>query len=94
MERTGHKSSEAVRSYKRSSNKQLQQVSDILKNGTTKRSCHGSTLVEAGGDIITQNTSNCVSDSLSLEYNKSGTTVFNISSSAPVIIDNYNYPQK
>ena len=51
-ERTGHRSLEAVRSYKRSSNKQLQQVSDILNNVTTKRSCHGSTLVEADGDII------------------------------------------
>ena len=92
MERTGHRSSEAVRSYKRSSNEQLQQVSDILNNGTTKRSYHSSTLVEASGDIITQN--NSLSDSLSLEYNKSGTTVFNISSSASVIINNYNYPQK
>ena len=44
MERTGHRSSEAIRSYKKSSNKQLQQVSDILNNGATKRSCHGSTL--------------------------------------------------
>ena len=94
MERTGHRSLEAVRSYKRSSNKQLQQVSDILNNDTTKRSYHGSTLVEASGDIITQNTSNCLSDSLSLEYNKSSTTVFNISSSTSVIINNYNYPQK
>ena len=92
MERTGHRSSEAVRNYKRSSNEQLQQVSDILNNGITKRSCHGSTLVEASGDIITQN--NSLSDSLSLEYNKSGTTVFNISSSASVIINNYTYPQK
>ena len=95
MERTGYRSLEAVRSYKRSSNDQLQQVSDSLNNGTTKRSCHGSTLVEPSGDIITQNTSNCLSDSFSLEYNKSGTTVFNIlSSSASVIINNYNYPQK
>ena len=52
IERTGHRSLEAVRSYKRSLNEQLQQVSDILNNDTTKRSCHGSTLVEAGGDII------------------------------------------
>ena len=35
MERTGHRNSEAVRSYKRSSNEQLQQLSDILNNGTT-----------------------------------------------------------
>ena len=39
----------------------------------------------SGGGIITENTSNCVSDSLSLEYTKSGTTVFNISSSASII---------
>ena len=94
MERTGHRSSEAVRSYKRTSREQLEQVSDILNNGATKRSCYSSSLVEAGGNIIAQNTSNCVSDSLSLEYTKSGTTVFNISSSASVIINNYNYPQK
>ena len=61
MERIRHRSLEAVRSYKKSSNDQLQQVSDILNTGTTKRSCHGSTLVEASGDIITQNTSSCVS---------------------------------
>ena len=41
MERTGHRSSGAVRSYKSSSNEQLQQICDILNNGTTKRSCHG-----------------------------------------------------
>ena len=35
MERSGHRNSEAVRSYKRSSNEQLQQLSDILNNGTT-----------------------------------------------------------
>ena len=48
----------------------------------------------SGGDIITENTSNCVSDSLSLEYTKSGTTVFNISSSASIVINSWNYPHK
>ena len=36
MERTGHGSIEAVRSYKRSSHEQLEQVSDILNNGKSK----------------------------------------------------------
>ena len=87
MERTGHRSFEAVRSYKRTSREQLEKVSDIMNNGTvtTKRSRYSSALVEAGGNIIAQNT-NCVSDSLSLEYTKSGTAVFNISSSASIII--------
>jgi len=36
MERTGHRSSEAVRRYKRSSTQQLKQRSDILKTGKKK----------------------------------------------------------
>ena len=36
IERTGHKSIEAVRSYKRSSHEQLE-VSDILNNGNSKK---------------------------------------------------------
>jgi len=33
MERTGHRSLEAVKSYKTSSTEQLEKVSDILSNG-------------------------------------------------------------
>ncbi len=41
MERTGHRSIEAVRSYKRPSTPQLEQVSDIPCNGhTTKSPCY------------------------------------------------------
>ena len=40
MERTGHRSIKAVRSYKRPSVQQLEQVSDILNNGYGhKRPC-------------------------------------------------------
>ena len=41
MARTGHRSIEAVRSYKRASTQQQEQVSDILSNGhPTKRPCN------------------------------------------------------
>ena len=88
MERTGHRSIEAVRSYKRTSRDQLEQVSDILNNGSNKRSCYNNVLLQV--DDTTQDTSNCVSNSLSLEYRKTGTApVFNISSCGSVIINNY-----
>ena len=46
MERTGHRSIEAVRSYKRSSHEQLEQVSDILNKGKADKLviCFWSTL--------------------------------------------------
>ena len=37
MERTGHRSIEAVRSYKRTSKEQLEKVSDILNNGSSQK---------------------------------------------------------
>lgn len=90
MQRTGHRSSEAIRSYKRTSNEQLEQVSDILNNGSTKKSCDRNALLEIDGNNITQNSSKHVSNSLSLEYNSSTPPVFNISSCTSVIINNYS----
>ena len=37
MQRTGHRSIEAVRSYKRASREQLEQVSDILNNNKSTK---------------------------------------------------------
>ena len=92
MERTGHRSIEAVRSYKRSSHEQLEQVSDILNNGNSKkRICYDDTVLEIDADKNMSTSS--VFNSLSLEYNRSGAApVFNFSSCASVVIN--NYPQK
>ena len=45
MQRTGHRSIEAIRSYKRTSSEQLEQVSDILNNDNSAKNyvvthCH------------------------------------------------------
>ena len=92
MERTGHRSIEAVRSYKRSSHEQLEQVSDILNNGNSKkRICYNDTVLEI--DTHKSISTSSVSNSLSLEYSKSGAApVFNISSCASMVTN--NYPQK
>ena len=88
----GHRSIEAVRSYKRSSHEQLEQVSDILNNGNSKkRICYDDTVLEIDAD--NNMSTSTVSRSLSLEYNRSGAApVFNFSSCASVVIN--NYPQK
>ena len=84
MERTGHRSNEAVRSYKRTSREQLEQVSDILNNDhNTKKICYSNTL----SHIEFNN-----SQALSLECSRSAVTpVFNISSCSSVTI---NYSAK
>ncbi len=50
MERTGHRSVEAVRSYKRTSNEQQENISDILNNGCPKRPCNA--LVPLGQNAV------------------------------------------
>ena len=91
MERTGHRSTEAVRSYKRTSTEQLEQVSDILNNGSTqKRSCLNNTRLEVDRNDLMESNSRCVSNSLSLEYTVPGRApIFNISSCPSIIINNY-----
>ena len=89
MERTGHRSVEAVH-YKQASKHQQEQVSDILNNGcivsaTKPKRPHCD-------DINTENTiaqvnSKSVHGSLSLEYSSSCTPVFNISSCSSVTIN-------
>lgn len=88
MERTGHRSIEAVRSYKRASREQLEQVSDILNNeNSQKKPCPNNTLQLVQSKSLSQS----VSNSLSVEYTAPGTVpVFNISSCPSVIINNYS----
>ena len=90
MERTTHRNIEAVRSYKRSSDEQLEQVSDILNNGNSKkRICYNDTVLEI--DSHKNISTSSVSNSFFLEYSKSGAApVFNISSCASVVINNYS----
>ena len=92
MEQTGHRSTEAVRSYKRTSKEQLEEVSDILNNGSShKRACPSNALSEIDKNIV-QNNSQCVSNSMSFEYTAQGTApVFNISSCPSIIINNYSH---
>ena len=89
MERTGHRSTEAVRSYKRTSKEQLEEVSDILNNGSSqKRACPSNPLLEIDKNIV-QNNSQCVSNSMSFEYTAQGTApVFNIQC---IIMSLYNH---
>ena len=81
MQRTGHRSTEAVRSYKRTSREQLEQVSDVLNNDSntndsnTKKLCYSSTMSKA----------------FSLECKSPITPVFNITSCSSVTI---NYSTK
>ena len=92
MERTGHRSIEAVRSYKRSSHEQLEQVSDILNNDSSKkRICYNDIVLEI--DAHKNISTSLLSNSLSFEYSKSGAApVFSISSStcASIVINNYS----
>ena len=72
MQRTGHRSTEAVRSYKRTSREQLEQVSDILNNDSnTKKLCYSSTMSQA----------------FTLECKSPVTPIFNIASCSSVTIN-------
>jgi len=81
MQRTGHRSIEAVRSYKRPSNEQLIHVSDILyNNSNAKKPCSSNSHVDFNS-----------TKTLSLECSNDETPVFNISSCSSVTI---NYAAK
>ena len=94
MERTGHRSTEAVRSYKRSSKNQQEKVSDILSDA--KRHCSTSVAAVASQhsdiDITdlqpTESLARSQSHHLSLEYaSNSSAPVFNISNCSSVSIN-------
>ena len=87
MERTGHRSTEAVRSYKRTSNDQQEKVSDILSN--TKRHCGEADVVFQHSSVTNfQPTKAFTSSHLSLEYaSSSSAPIFNISNCSSVSIN-------
>ena len=83
MQRTGHRSIEAVRSYKGTSSEQLEQVSDILNNdNNTKKLC---------SNTLSQQIQLDNSQAFSMECKNDVTPVFNISSCSAVTI---NYSAK
>ena len=78
-----HRSIEAVRSYKRTSSEQLEQVSDILNNdNNTKKLC---------SNMLSQQIQLDNSQAFSMECKNDVTPVFNISSCSAVTI---NYSAK
>ena len=86
MERTGHRSAEAVRSYKRTSSHQQQRVSGILNN--EKRHCNASKAAKCTSVHVKANQS-AQMHYLSLECNSTSTNstpVFNISNCSTVSI--------
>ena len=84
MERTGHRSAEAVRSYKRTSNHQQEIASGILNN--EKRHC-GNSMTEGGHICANQLSTNAEMHHVSLECSSNNTPVFNISNCSSVSIN-------
>ena len=90
MEWTGHRSIEAVRSYKRSSTQQQEQVSDILSNGHPLKEARHS-LDEIDSSLLPQCSRSYQANSISLDHRSSGATpVFNFTSCASVTINYIN----
>ena len=90
MARTGHRSIEAVRSYKRASTQQQEQVSDILSNGhPTKRSCNALAELDYAVSVPPAAQFNPPQvNSVSLGYSSTNATpVFNFTSCASVTIN-------
>lgn len=101
MERTGHRSIEGIRSYKRTSNEQQEAVSDILTN--PKKACTDVVLLEqmketviAQGALIPSEltmSSNSSTANVSLPSNvasKTGSFSFNSCTSVNINFNNYN----
>ena len=87
MERTGHRSTEVVRSYKITSNDQQEKVSDILSN--VKRHCGEADVAFQHSSMTNfQPTKTFTSSHLSLEYaSSSSAPIFNISNCSSVSIN-------
>ena len=88
MERTGHRSIEAVRSYKRPSTQQQECVSDILSNGYgQKRPCTDLALINQPVSVTNYDPQNFNSLSLGYTANSATTPVFNFTSCSSVTIN-------
>ena len=97
MGRPGHRSTEAVRSYKRASQEQLMKVSDILNGNPSKRQClplsESRTLSDTTNHPALQTTSFTLEHSTTTLDSSSAAT-YNISSYGCININNYYYSSK
>ena len=84
MERTGHRSAEAVRSYKRTSSHRQEIVSGILNN--EKKHC-GTSMTKGVHIYANQLSTNAEMDHISLECSSNSTPMFNISNCSSVSIN-------
>ena len=84
MEQTGHRSIDAVRSYKRSSTQQQEQVFNILSNGHPLKEARHS-LAESDSSVLPQCSRSYQANSISLDHQSSGANpVFSLTSCASV----------
>ena len=84
MERTGHRSAETVRSYKRTSNHQQEIAAGIFNSD--KRHC-GNSMTEGGHIFTNQLSTNAEMHHVSLECSSNNTPMLNISNCSSVSIN-------
>ena len=92
MERTGHRSTEGIRSYKRTSSAQQENVSDILNN---KKPCTEVAVPECSGPSAELASASCTTTQMALSgymASKTGAFTFNSCNTVNINFNNYTGP--